>query len=357
MELVGVVAVAVGEANRLQPRTARTKDYPLEPTVLVTGGAGYIGSHVVLALQSAGYSVAVVDNLSTGCKSAVPADTPIYVGDIDDNPLLQNVMDRHSISSVIHLAASISVDESVRDPLKYYDNNVASSMSLLRYCLENGIDKFIFSSSAAVYGPNDASAITEASRPGPISPYGRSKLMTEWMLQDAHIAHRPFRPLLLRYFNVAGADPTGRTGQRGQNPTHLIHAAISSALDASRELQIFGRDYPTRDGTCIRDYIHVSDLAEAHVAALRYLDSGGAPTVLNCGYGAGYSVLEVISNMEAIIGRRLRTRNAERRPGDPAALVADVGRIRELLNWRPQHADLRTILQTALDWQRQLHRV
>ncbi|MHB8529328.1 MAG: UDP-glucose 4-epimerase GalE [Caulobacteraceae bacterium] len=318
--------------------------------VLVTGGAGYIGSHAVLALLEAGYGPLVVDDLSTGRADAVPAEVPFISGDAGDRRLIEQVLARYEIEAVMHFAASIVVPESVADPVKYYANNTSVTLSLLERCLEHAVPRFIFSSSAAVYGIPQTPRVSEGSPTNPISPYGASKLFSERMLLDAAAAHPGFRPVCLRYFNVAGADPLGRAGQSGPESTHLIRAALETALDARPHLDIFGTDYETRDGTGERDYIHVSDLAAAHVAALRYLEAGGSPTVLNCGYGTGFTVFEVVAAVERLIGRRLPVRVAPRREGDPACLVADPGELRRRLDWRPQHADLAEMISTAMAW-------
>ena len=322
--------------------------------VLVTGGAGYIGSHAVLALMDGGHTPVVLDNLSKGSREAVPKGVPLHVGDVADRDLVADVLRSHDIGAVMHFAASIIVPESVAEPELYYRNNTSAALSLIETCVQAGVGPFIFSSTAAVYGAPETSPVAEEAPLAPISPYGASKAMVERMLQDVSLARPGFRPVCLRYFNVAGADPHGRAGQRTRNATHLIHLAIETALGLQPQLDIFGNDYPTRDGTCERDYIHVSDLAEAHVAALRYLEGGGAPTVLNCGYGRGFTVLEVVQRLEALIGRPLPVRASPRRPGDPYSVVADARKIGSVLGWKPAHDDLGKILASVLAWRQTL---
>jgi UDP-glucose 4-epimerase len=320
--------------------------------VLVTGGAGYVGSHAVLALIDGGYRPVVLDNLSTGSAAAVPEGAPLIVGDVADGALVERIFAEHDIAAVMHFAASLVVAESVADPLAYYRNNTIGTFRLLERCVARGVGRFIFSSSAAVYGPSQAGVVSEREPCLPISPYGASKLFCERMLMDAASAHASFRPICLRYFNVAGADDQGRAGQRGAAPTDLISVAIETAIGARPRLQIFGRDYATRDGTCERDYVHVSDVAQAHVAALRYLEDDGAPTVLNCGYGTGHTVLEVISALEGLVGCALPTQSAARRPGDPPRLIADASEIRRRLSWRPSRDALPVMIQSALRMRR-----
>jgi UDP-glucose 4-epimerase len=320
-------------------------------SVLVTGGAGYIGSHVILELQTGGYQPVVLDDLSTGVRAAIPASVPFYTGAVANSRLLKEVITRHEVSAIMHFAGSIVVPESIENPLKYYENNTVSTLHLIGAALDAGVDHFIFSSTAAVYGVPASSPVDEDAPTRPINPYGSSKLMSEQMMSDAAAANSSFRAIVLRYFNVAGADPEGRTGQQGPNTTHLIRAAVEVALGLRPTLQIFGVDYPTRDGTCERDYIHVTDLAAAHVSALRYLEASGAPVTLNCGYGRGHTVLEVVKSLEGILGRKLPTTEAPRRAGDPPSLVSKADRIHELLGWRPKHAELSEIIGTALRWQ------
>ncbi|HYD29395.1 MAG TPA: UDP-glucose 4-epimerase GalE [Azospirillaceae bacterium] len=329
---------------------------PVEnPVVLVTGGAGYIGSHAVLALREAGIKTVVIDNLSTGRRQSVPPDVSFVEGDIADTTLVSRVMRAHRISAVMHFAGSIVVPESVRRPLDYYQNNTAKTLALIQTAVACGVGGFIFSSTAAVYGEAAVVPIPEDAPTSPINPYGSSKLMSERMLRDAGLAHG-LKYAVLRYFNVAGADPQGRAGQASPESTHLIKIASEVAVGAREEMAIFGDDYPTPDGTCVRDYIHVSDLADAHVAALRYLLKGGESVTLNCGYGHGASVREVIEAMERVLGRPLPVRVGPRRPGDPPELVAGCARIRETLGWTPRYDDLLFIVATALSWERRLRR-
>ena len=324
-----------------------------KPAVLVTGGAGYIGGHVVLALREAGYPVVVLDDLSAGHRAAVPGDVPFVEGDIGDIGAVGEVIADHRIAVVVHLAASASVPESVRDPLRYYRNNTGASANLIRACVEGGVRRFVFSSTAAVYGVPATIPVPEDAPKVPINPYGRSKLATEWMLRDAAAAHG-LRYVALRYFNVAGADPQGRAGQSGRGAGHLIKVACAAAAGRRDHVTVFGADYETADGTCVRDYIHVSDLAEAHVAALRDLEEGGGGRVLNCGYGRGFSVREVLETVRAVAGVPFDVREGPRRAGDPPVLVADASRIRAALRWSPRHDDLEFIVRTALSWERKL---
>ena len=322
-------------------------------TILVTGGAGYIGSHMVLELLDKDETVVVVDNLTTGFRSAIPGGVQLVVGDIGDEDLVSSTIRRNKVDAVIHLAGSIVVPESVADPLGYYLNNTVKSRALIETCIRNGVKKFIFSSTAAVYGDPDKSPILEDAPLAPISPYGSSKMMTEIMLRDTSFAH-DFRYVALRYFNVAGADPKGRTGQSTANATHLIKVACEAAIGQRDRLEIYGTDYPTPDGTCIRDYIHVSDLARAHYAALGYLAGGGDSLVANCGYGHGYSVREVIDSVKRVSGSNFDVRESPRRAGDPAALVAGTDRVRTVLGWKPELEDLDTIVSHALAWEQHL---
>jgi UDP-glucose 4-epimerase len=318
--------------------------------ILVTGGAGYIGSHAAFALLDAGREVVVVDNLSTGFREAAPKAAAFVEGDVGDRALMAKTIRAHAVTAVMHFAGSIVVPESVVQPLKYYANNTGRTRDLLETCVEAGVAHFVFSSTAAVYGTPQTTPTPEDAPLAPISPYGASKAMSERMLTDAAAAHG-IGYAILRYFNVCGADPAGRAGQRMINGTHLIKAAVETAVGRRKELAVFGSDYPTRDGTAVRDYIHVSDLADAHLAALRHLEGGGASLLLNCGYGRGYTVREVLRAVEAETGRPLPVRDAPRRAGDPAELVADVSRIGRELDWRPRHDDLRLIVRTALDFE------
>ena len=322
-------------------------------TVLVTGGAGYIGSHTVHELVDAGERVVVLDNLSTGFRSALPKPMLPIVGDVGDQALVASIIETHQVDAIIHFAGSIVVPESVRDPLKYYSNNTVNSRNLMEAAIKNGVRHFIFSSTAAVYGDPERVPVAENSALNPVSPYGWSKLMTEVMLRDAAAAHG-LGHVILRYFNVAGADPKMRTGQATPEATHLIKVAVQTALGMRPGLDVYGTDYPTPDGTCIRDYIHVTDLARAHRAALTYLRAGGASATLNCGYGRGYSVLQVVDAVRRAIGHEFPVRKVQRRPGDPMSIVASAGRIRELLNWAPELDNLDTIVAHAIAWERRL---
>ena len=322
-------------------------------TVLVTGGAGYIGSHMVHALVDAGERAVVLDNLSTGFDWAVAEGVPIVVGETGDQPLVAKLIAEHKVDAVIHFAASIVVPDSVTDPLGYYRNNTVNSRALIETAIRGGVRHFIFSSTAAVYGNPARVPVTEDDATVPMSPYGSSKLMTEIMLRDASAAHG-LRHVILRYFNVAGADPRGRTGQSTRGATHLIKVAVETALGRRPKIDVFGTDYETADGTCIRDYIHVSDLVRAHSDALAYLRADGASAVLNCGYGRGFSVLEVIDTVKRVSGVDFKVEFAGRRAGDPARIVAASDRIRSALAWRPQFDDLQTIVGHALAWERKL---
>jgi len=322
-------------------------------SVLVTGGAGYIGSHMVLQLLDAGEDVVVLDNLSTGFRWAVPDAAKLVVGDIADQALVSKTVRANAVDSIIHFAGSIVVPDSVSDPLGYYDNNTVKTRSLIESAVELKVPNFIFSSTAAVYGMPDVNPVTEDVSLNPISPYGSSKMMSEMMLRDTAAAF-PIRYVALRYFNVAGADPLGRSGQSMPKATHLIKVASQAALGQRPYLEVYGTDYPTEDGTCIRDYIHVSDLANAHSAALSHLRRGGESLVLNCGYGRGHSVLAVIDAVKKASGRSFDVRLADRRPGDPAALVAGADRIREVLGWVPERDDLDQIVADAFAWEERL---
>jgi UDP-glucose 4-epimerase len=324
-------------------------------TILVTGGAGYIGSHMVHALADAGERVVVLDNLTTGFAWAVARGVPMVVGDTGDQPLVAGLIAEHEVTDIVHFAASIVVPDSVSDPLGYYRNNTANSRALIECAVKGGVRRFIFSSTAAVYGNPATIPIGEDDPICPMSPYGSSKLMTEIMLRDAGAAHG-LDHVILRYFNVAGADPRMRTGQSTRGATHLIKVAVETALGKRAGIDVFGTDYPTPDGTCLRDYIHVADLVRAHSDALAYLRGGGAPVTLNCGYGHGFSVLEVIDAVKRVSGVDFRVDYAAKRPGDPARIVAKSDRIRQTLGWRPQFDDLATIVAHALDWERTLPR-
>jgi UDP-glucose 4-epimerase len=332
-----------------------------KPCVLVTGGAGYIGSHAVLALTDAGWPVAVIDNLVTGFRFAVPQGVPLYQGDIADAALLARIFAEQGIGNgrgaIMHFAGSVVVPESVADPLKYYDNNTAKSRALIAAAVEAGVPHIIFSSTAATYGVPEASSVDEDTPQHPINPYGWSKLMTERMLADVAAAH-PMNFGVLRYFNVAGADPLARSGQSTAGATHLIKVAIEAALGLRESVSIFGTDYATPDGTGVRDYIHVSDLAAAHVLTLEALMADPSRSLtMNCGYGRGFSVLEVLDAVDRVTNRPLRRRIEGRRAGDPDSLIADSRRLQQTLGWEPAHADLDTIIAHALAWERKLSRL
>ena len=322
-------------------------------TVLVTGGAGYIGSHTVLELLDAGEKAVVLDDLSTGFRWAVPEGVPLVVGDFGDEDLVTETIARHDVEEIIHFAAKIVVPESVADPLGYYLNNTAKARTLLATAVGCETKRFIFSSTAAVYGEPSKYPVDEDEPLKPVSPYGRSKLMVEWMLEDTARAHG-LDYVALRYFNVAGADPKGRSGQSTPNATHLIKVAAQAALGKRAKLQVFGTDYPTPDGSCVRDYIQVTDLARAHLDALRHLRAGGASLVANCGYARGYSVLEVIEAVKRVSGVDFAVEIAERRAGDPAAIVAGNARICKELGWTPRHDNLDEIVRQALAWEKRL---
>ncbi|MDE2447270.1 MAG: UDP-glucose 4-epimerase GalE [Alphaproteobacteria bacterium] len=323
--------------------------------VLVTGGAGYIGSHMVLALTDAGEDVVVLDNLSTGFAWAIAPQAKLIRGDIGDETLVESIIKTHKIDAVVHFAGSIVVPDSVTDPLGYYLNNTVKSRALMAAVVKAGCQNFIFSSTAAVYGNPKTQPVFESEMPAPISPYGTSKWMTEMMLRDSHFAYG-LNYVALRYFNVAGADPRGRSGQSTPRATHLIKVACQTALGQRASMDVFGTDYPTPDGTCLRDYIHVSDLIAAHMDALTHLRKGGESGIFNCGYGKGYSVLEVIGAVEKAFGHSINKKLVPRRAGDPAAIVAGADRVRDILGWKPQYADLDLIVTSALAWERHLQR-
>lgn len=328
-----------------------------KPAVLVTGGAGYIGSHAVLALRDAGYRVAVIDNLTTGFRRAVPENVDFYEGDIADHHLVQEIIAEQGVRAIMHFAGSIIVPESVENPLKYYDNNSAKSRSLIESAVRAGIGHFIFSSTAATYGVPEESPVGENAPKRPINPYGMSKLMTEIMLDDVSKAHN-LNYCALRYFNVAGADPQCRTGQSTAGATHLIKVAVEAALGKRGHVSVFGTDYGTPDGTGVRDYIHVSDLARAHVLALEALMADPAANhILNCGYGRGFSVLEVLDAVDRVSGKRIERCFEGRRAGDPDSLISDNRAIMERFPWRPEFADLDLIVAHALAWERKLSEI
>ena len=324
----------------------------MKPGILVTGGAGYIGSHVVRQLGERGENVIVLDNLSTGRKEAVLYGT-LVVGDTGDREVVLRLLREHNIKSILHFAANTVVPESVEKPLQYYRNNTVNVLNLLECCQAAGVEHFIFSSTAAVYGTPDTLMVTEESPTRPESPYGLSKLMSEWLLRD-YAATGAIRHVTLRYFNVAGADPEARIGQATPNATHLIKVAVEALCGKRQSVSVFGTDYPTADGTGVRDYIHVEDLAAAHLSALDYLRNNGKSVTLNCGYGHGYSVLEVLKTAEKVAGKALNIHYAPRRPGDLAAIAADSSKLRSLLNWQPKFDNLQTIVQHALTWEQKL---
>jgi UDP-glucose 4-epimerase len=321
--------------------------------ILVSGGAGYIGSHMVLELLDRGEPVVVLDDLSTGFWWALPKEVTLVRGDMGDQALVEHVIAEHGITEIAHFAAKIVVPDSVSDPLGYYLNNTVKTRALLESAVRGGVKHVIFSSTAAVYGEPPVSPVPEDIALNPINPYGRSKLMSEWMLGDVARAHG-LTYVALRYFNVAGADPKGRSGQSSPNATHLIKVACQAALGQRAGLEVFGTDYQTPDGTCVRDYIHVTDLARAHLAALDHLRGGGANLTLNCGYGRGYSVKEVIEVVKQVSGIDFPVKLSGRRAGDPASLVAKAERIRAELGWQPEHDDLDEIVRQALAWEEAL---
>ena len=320
--------------------------------VLVTGGAGYIGSHVVRQLGEAGHDIIVLDNLSTGFRKAVLAGE-LVVGDVGDLDLLDQLFSKHQFDAVLHFAAKIVVPESVENPLKYYRNNSANTLGLIETCVHHSIKYFVFSSTAAVYGEPEKSQVVETDPLLPINPYGASKMISERMLTDTAAASK-LKYIILRYFNVAGADPEGRIGQSTPEATHLLKVACETALGKRPGMAIFGEDYATRDGTCIRDYIHVDDLARAHLDALDYLAAGNNSDILNCGYGGGYTVKEVIDTVRRISGNDFPVEIVERRAGDPPELIAGNDRIQKVLGWRPRHNDLEFIVRTAYEWEKKI---
>ena len=323
-------------------------------SVLVTGGAGYIGSHTLLQLTARGEKVVVLDDLSTGFRQAV-RDVPLVVGNVGDRELVDRLLDEHRVDTIIHFAAHTIVPESVSNPLKYYGNNTCATRSLLESAARAGVKHFVFSSTAAVYGIPANGQASEETATAPINAYGTSKLMSEWMLRDL-CAATPMRHVVLRYFNVAGCDTQGRIGQSTRAATLLVKVACEVAVGKRPHLSVFGTDFPTPDGTGVRDYIHVEDLATAHVNALSYLRDGGKSLVANCGYGHGYSVREVVSSVEKIAGIKLAVREEPRRAGDPPALIAKADKVREVLGWSPRLDDLDTIVRSALEWERRLQR-
>ena len=350
---VGLAASSVGFVFNLAICIRAITSSARFMSILVTGGAGYIGSHMVRDLADAGERVIVLDNLSTGFDWAIPKGVPLVVGDTGDQNLVGQILREHEVQSIIHFAASAIVPDSVKDPLGYYKNNTVNSRALIETAVKNDLRQFIFSSTCAVYGNPAQVPVTEDTMAAPISPYGWSKLMTEIMLRDAGTAHG-LSHVILRYFNVAGADPGCRTGQSSKNATHLIKVAVEAALGLRPKVDIYGIDYPTPDGTCIRDYIHVSDLVRAHSDALRYLRAGGASLTLNCGYGHGCSVREVIEMVKRVSGVDFKVEVAARRPGNSAQIIAASERARTTLGWEPQYDDLATIIGHALAWEQRL---
>jgi len=334
----------------MELRSAMTQGSP----VLVTGGAGYIGSHTVLQLVARGERVVVLDDLSTGFRQAV-RDVPLVVGNVGDRKITDALLAEHKIDTIIHFAAHTIVPESVSNPLKYYGNNTCATRSLLEAASNAGVKHFVFSSTAAVYGVPSVGLASEETPTAPINAYGTSKLMSEWMLRDLSAA-TPLRHVALRYFNVAGSDPQGRIGQSTRAATLLVKVACEAAVGKRSHLSVFGTDYPTPDGTGVRDYIHVDDLARAHLSALDYLRAGGQSLTANCGYGHGYSVREILSSVEKVSGVKLDVREEPRRAGDPPSLVATTDKVRTLLGWKPQLDDIDTIVRTSLDWERRLQK-
>lgn len=322
-------------------------------SVLITGGAGYIGSHMAHQLVAAGEKIVVLDNLSTGVERNLPRNIDFVRGDIADTALVSAILDKHKVDAVIHFAGSVVVPDSVEKPLEYYANNTAGARTLIEACVRHRVPNFIFSSTAAVYGSPPTIPVAEDGPTIPLSPYGRSKLMTEWILQDTEAAHG-LKFGILRYFNVAGADPAGRTGQSTPRATHLIKRACQVATGQEPRMTIYGTDYETPDGTGVRDYIHVSDLVDIHQGVLNYLRANKSSLLLNCGYGRGFSVREVVAAVERISGMPLKVELAPRRPGDLAIVVANTAKLSKLLGWKPKHGDLDTIVTTALNWERRL---
>ncbi len=320
-------------------------------TILITGGAGYIGSHMSWLMHDNHQDAVILDDLSTGNINHVPRNMRLVVADIADEGAVERILRDHQITAIIHFAAKIVVPESVAFPLDYYRDNTAKSRTLIALAVKHGVKHFIFSSTAAVYGDSQDPVVTEESAKNPASPYGRSKLMVEWMLEDAARAHG-LRYAILRYFNVAGADPLGRTGQSTRNATHLIKVACEAALGRRSELLVYGTDYPTEDGSCVRDYIHVTDLVDAHYRALDYLQKGNPNTVINCGYGRGASVFDVIETVKLVSGCNFPVRLVDKRAGDPASLVANASKLRTTLDWVPRNDNLATLVRHAFEWEK-----
>jgi UDP-glucose 4-epimerase len=321
---------------------------------LVTGGAGYIGSHATLALLQTGQDVVVLDNLSSGNKLLVPSGTLFIEGDAGDQDLVRKIIRQHDIHAMMHFAGSIIVEESMTEPLKYYRNNTFVSLNLIEACVEEKVNNFIFSSTAAVYGNPDKVPVAEDAVKAPINPYGESKAITETILRDVNSACPDFNYIALRYFNVSGADPDGRAGQMTRQSTHLIKVACELAAGKRESMTVFGTDYDTRDGTCIRDFIHVSDLADVHVKALQYLVNNRECRIINCGYGQGYSVRETLDALQSIVRRPLNITDGGRRAGDPAMLISDNSLLKSLIDWTPKYNDIKMILSHALAWEERL---
>ena len=321
--------------------------------ILITGGAGYIGSHIVNLLEPTDHEIVIYDDLSTGRKESVIAGR-LVIGELEDIEKLEALIVAEKFDACIHFAGSMIVPESVADPLKYYNNNTQNTLDLLNLCIENGVNKFIFSSTAAVYGIVPGGVCSEEMQVSPINPYGRTKLMTEWMLEDVAAAHDDFKFVILRYFNVAGANVDGKVGQCSPLSNHLIKIACETALGKKESMSVFGDDYETKDGTCIRDYIHVDDLASAHTAALGYLLKGGESVLCNCGYGHGFTVNEVLDVVKKVSGVDFKVEKAPRRAGDAAILMSRPDKIGKVLGWTPKYDDLELIVKTALYWERQL---
>lgn len=322
-------------------------------TILITGAAGYIGSHTAYAFFDAGQDIAALDDLSSGARGNLPQNIAFYQGDVSRPETLAPVFAAHNIDTVIHFGGSVIVSESVENPLKYYQNNTLATQILLEQCVKHNVRNFIFSSTASVYGSNPLQLMKEEYLTNPENPYAASKLMSEWMIQDVSKAH-DMNYVILRYFNVAGADPKGRTGQSTKNATHLIKVACEAAAGRRTGMKVFGTDYPTKDGTCIRDYIHVADVADAHVKAYEYMKAGKGRKVFNCGNGEGYSVLEIIKAVEKLSGTRLNVEMASRRAGDPVALTADSTLLQTETGWEAQFKNLEEIIQSGLDWEKKL---
>lgn len=327
-----------------------------EQTVLVTGGAGYIGSHAVIELIDQNFNVVILDNLSTGFKQLIHPKAIFINGDIGDNKILEKVFTQHKIDCVMNFAGSIVVPESVENPLKYYRNNTINTITLIEKCIEHKVNKFIFSSTAAVYGIPENNPVNEETNVSPINPYGMSKLMIEHVLKDTSYAYPDFKYIALRYFNVAGADLKGRSGQLSPKATHLIKTASQLVTGQRDSMNIFGVDYDTNDGTCVRDYIHVSDLAMAHIDTLKYLEKEKKSNIFNVGYGKGYSVREVLNTTEKIIDKKLNIINSPRRAGDPPALTSNADKIKSKTNWKPKFNDLNLIIKSALDWEEKINK-